>query len=56
MNRLKVLQELEQAYMNVVGIIRESSEHNQFNELYFEKPFKEWFAKKLDELSVVQEK
>ena len=46
----KHLQEAEQAYQEVCDIIRDSLEHGQFNHMYFEEPFKLWYAKKFDKL------
>ena len=50
MTRTEILKEIDDAFNEVVRLIDDSSEHNQFNHLYFEPKFKKWFAEKLDDL------
>ena len=48
----KHLEEAEQAYQEVSRMIEYCIEHGQFNRLYFEEPFKKWYAKKFDEKNI----
>lgn len=44
----QTLKEIEDAYHEVIKIIDSSFEYNSLNKRHFERPFKEWFAKKMD--------
>ena len=50
MNRVETLHEIHEAFAEVVQLINDSHERNQFNFKYFEPKFKKWFAKKMDDL------
>lgn len=45
---LKVLNDIDNAYTEVLSIIDSCTERNTFNRGYFEKPFKRWFARQMD--------
>jgi len=49
MNYQKSIEEVEQAYSEIVELINKSSERGQFVSGYFRKPFFEWFAKKMSQ-------
>ena len=50
MSRTEILQEIEAALNEVMRLINNSYEHNDFNSSFFEPKFKKWFAKKMDNL------
>jgi hypothetical protein len=50
MTRTEVLQEINKAFEEVEDLIHDSYERGGLNSLYLEPKFKEWFAKKIDEL------
>lgn len=45
---LKVLNDIDNAYTQVLSIIDSCHERNTFNREYFAKPFKRWFARQMD--------
>lgn len=46
----KHLVEAEEAFKEIVEMINEATEMGQFNDRYFEKPFKHWYARIFDRM------
>ena len=48
MTKKELYEKQDQAYEEIIDLIEESTERGQFNELYFRKPFLQWYVKQWD--------